>query len=60
MVEVLIGLGVIGAFFWLIAGPAYLVIEFTDFFDWKLHVVLLPWYFIIVIVAYKIGEAIRG
>jgi len=60
MVEVLIGLAIIGVFFWMVAGPAYLVTEVTDFFDWRLHVALLPWYFIIVIVAYKIGEAIRG
>jgi len=66
MVEVLIGLGVVVAFFWLLLGPGFAKYIHTETigYRWVVHLSILPWYLVgissLLLVCYKIGEAIRG
>ena len=60
MVEVLIGLGVIGLVAWFFLGTAWAIFEELDPLNWRLHLALLPLYFGLCILAYKIGKAVLG
>ena len=60
MVEVLIGLGVIVLVAWFFLGTAWAIFEEFDPLNWRLHLALLPLYFGLCILAYKIGSGVLG
>ena len=61
MVEVLIGLGVLIIFGWVIAGIVWVMVEGLDLMSWRFHLAVFPWYVILLKFAYAIGsEWLRG
>ena len=60
MVEVLIGLGVIGLVAWFFLGTAWAIFEELDPLNWRLHLALAPLYFVTCNVAFVIGKAVLG